>query len=70
MECFIISENGVDFLSNVESWRDNLKPYGEITFYSSRTEARMELEFIDLAKLGFDEIKDGLSVYQFTLDEN
>lgn len=70
LECFIISENGADFLSNVESWRDNLKPYGEITFYSSRTEARMELEFIDLSKLGFDEIKDGLSVYQFTLDEN
>ena len=27
LECLLISVNGEDFLSNIESWKDNLKPY-------------------------------------------
>ncbi|MBP2243191.1 hypothetical protein J2Z40_003779 [Cytobacillus eiseniae] len=49
LECLIISENGEGFLSNIESWQDNLKPYDKITFYRSKAEAEMELEFIDLS---------------------
>lgn len=56
LECFIISENGSDFLSNVESWRDNLKSYDKISFYSSKAEAEKELEFIDLSEIGIDEV--------------
>jgi hypothetical protein len=52
LECFIISENGADFLSNIESWQDNLKPYDKITLYRSKAEAEMELEFIDLSQIG------------------
>ncbi|WP_066299175.1 hypothetical protein [Bacillus sp. FJAT-29937] len=48
LECFIISDNGEDFLSKIESWQDNLKPYSKITVYRSKAEAEMELEFIDL----------------------
>lgn len=55
LECFIISENGSDFLSNVESWRDNLKSYDKISFYPSKAEAEKELEFIDLSEIGIDE---------------
>ena len=54
LECFIISENGADFLSNIESWQNNLKPYDKITFYYSKAEAEMELEFIDLFEIGID----------------
>lgn len=49
LECLIISENGKEFLSNRESWHDNLKPYDKITVYRSKAEAEMELEFIDLS---------------------
>lgn len=52
LECFIISENGADFLSNIELWQDNLKPYDKITLYRSKAEAEMELEFIDLSQIG------------------
>lgn len=56
LECFIISESGTDFLSNIESWQNNLKPYDKITFYRSKVEAEMKLEFIDLSDIGIDEI--------------
>lgn len=49
LECLIISENGEDFQSNIESWQDNLKPYDKITVYRSKAEAERELEFIDLS---------------------
>ncbi|QOR65955.1 hypothetical protein IM538_19450 [Cytobacillus suaedae] len=49
LECFIISENEKDFLSNIGTWQNNLKPYDKITVYRSKAEAEMELEFIDLS---------------------
>ncbi|SHG86370.1 hypothetical protein [Ornithinibacillus halophilus] len=49
LECFIISENEEDFLSNIGAWRDNMKPYNKITVYRSKAEAETELEFIDLS---------------------
>ena len=49
LECLIIAENENAFLSNIELWQDNLKPYDKITVYRSKAEAEMELEFIDLS---------------------
>lgn len=49
LECFIISENEKDFLSDIRTWQDNMKPYDKITVYRSKEEAEMELEFIDLS---------------------
>jgi len=49
LECLIISENGEDFLRNIGTWQDNLKPYDKITVYRSKAEAEMELEFIELS---------------------
>ncbi|MHA6252600.1 hypothetical protein [Oceanobacillus sp. CAU 1775] len=51
LECFIISENVKDFLSNMGSWQDNMKPFDKIKFYRSKAEAETELEFIDLSDL-------------------
>ncbi|WP_196796839.1 MULTISPECIES: hypothetical protein [unclassified Sporosarcina] len=56
LECLLISENGEGFLSNIESWQDNLKPYDKITVYRSKAEAEMELEFIDLSEIEIDEV--------------
>ena len=51
LECFIISENVEDFLSNIGTWQDNMKPYDKITVYRSKVEAETELEFIDLSDI-------------------
>ncbi|WP_096273482.1 hypothetical protein [Paucisalibacillus globulus] len=51
LESFKISENGKDFLSNVESWQENMKPYDKITVYRSKADAETELEFIDLSDI-------------------
>ncbi|MCG7344742.1 hypothetical protein MHZ92_11395 [Sporosarcina sp. ACRSL] len=51
LECFIISENVEDFLSNIGTWQDNMKPYDKITVYRSKAEAETELEFIDLSDI-------------------
>lgn len=49
LECLIISENLNDFLSNVGTWQDDLKPYDKITIYRSKAEAGTKLEFINLS---------------------
>lgn len=51
LECFIISENVEDFLSNIGIWQDNMKSYDKITVYHSKAEAENELEFIDLSDI-------------------
>jgi hypothetical protein len=51
LECFIISENVEDFLSNIGTWQDGMKPYDKITVYRSKAEAETELEFIDLSDI-------------------
>ena len=51
LECFIIPENIEDFLSNIGTWQDNMKPYDKITVYRSKAEAETELEFIDLSDI-------------------
>jgi hypothetical protein len=52
LECLIISKNAQDFLRNIESWQDNMKPYDKITVYCSKEEAEKEIEFIDLSEIG------------------
>lgn len=41
LECFIISENGAEFLRNVESWKKNLKPYDKIIFTVRKQKLKM-----------------------------
>lgn len=48
LECFLIASSGKEFLENIESWKNNLKPYDKITIYGSKGEAEKELEFIVL----------------------
>ena len=51
LECFVISENVEDFMSNIGTWQDNMKPYDKITVYRSKAEAETELEFINLSDI-------------------
>lgn len=51
LKCFIVYDNAINFLKNVESWKDNFTPYNEITIYSSKVDAEKDLEFIDFSNL-------------------
>lgn len=51
LKCFIISENGAGFLSNISCWQNNLKPYDKISFYHSKAKAEIELEFMNLSEI-------------------
>ena len=49
LKCFIVSDNAINFLKNVGSWKDDLIPFDKITFYSSKVDAQKDLEFIDFS---------------------
>lgn len=51
LECFIVSDSARNFLKNVGLWKDNLMPYDKITLYSSRLDAKKNLEFIDFSSI-------------------
>ncbi len=46
-ECFLIANNGKEFLETTNNWKNNLKPYNEVVFYESKLEAERELKFIN-----------------------
>jgi hypothetical protein len=50
-QCFLIAKNGKEFLEIVDSWKQHLEPYSDIVFYSSKSEAEKELEFIEVPKM-------------------
>lgn len=54
-ECFLIAKSGKEFLDTVASWKSNMEPYSEITFYSSKSEAEKELEFFDISSIKTDD---------------
>ena len=52
--CYLVANNGAAFLESVSAWKDNLKPYHEITFYKSKSDAEKVLTFVDRQTLGID----------------
>lgn len=49
-ECFLIAKSIEEFVKTADSWKSHLKPYHQITFYSSRSDAEQELEFIKISR--------------------
>ncbi|MGP6140568.1 hypothetical protein [Jeotgalibaca sp. A127] len=45
--CYLLFENGSEFLEKVENWQKQMKLYEGIKFYNNRTDAEEELEFIN-----------------------
>ena len=52
--CYLVANNGAAFLESVSAWKDHLKPYHEITFYKSKSDAEKVLTFVDRQTLGID----------------
>lgn len=51
LSCWLLFERGADFLENMADWRNRLKPYQGVHFYSSKQEAEKDLSFIHLSSV-------------------
>jgi hypothetical protein len=49
--CYLIADNGKDFLENVQNWKSIMKPYTDIEFFTSLTQAKEKYEFLDRASI-------------------
>jgi hypothetical protein len=49
--CYLIADNGKDFLKNVQNWKSIMTPYTDIEFFTSLAEAREKYEFLDKASI-------------------
>lgn len=49
--CYLIAENGQDFLKCVPMWRNFLREYDGITFYNTKSDAQKAIEFVDWKKI-------------------
>ena len=49
--CYLIAENGKEFLENAAVWKNCLKAYESIVFYNSKADAEKELEFVNIHSL-------------------
>ena len=61
-KCYLVAENAKEFIENISVWKNNMRLFTDIKFYSSKAEAEKENEFLDLKKL--EKITDG----EFTND--
>ena len=44
-KCYLIAENGAEFLSGVQHWKDQMIPYNEIEFFDSYEMAQEKISF-------------------------
>lgn len=68
LDCYLIAENARDFINGISKWRNRLKKYNGITFFSSKTEAEKAVEFLDLpesVKLEIKNMKNGPTALYF-----
>lgn len=49
--CYLIAENGREFLKKVHQWKEHRIPYTNIEFFESFKEAQEKFEFLDRVKL-------------------
>lgn len=45
--CFLIANNGKEFLNNIASWKTHMTPYKDVEFFTSKEKAMEKYEFID-----------------------
>ena len=46
-KCYLVAENGADFIEHVSDWKTRMKPYRDVVLYQSLEDAQRVLEFID-----------------------
>lgn len=49
--CYLIAENGKEFLKNAHQWKKHLTPCADIELFESLKEAQKNYEFLDRVKL-------------------
>lgn len=48
-KCYLIAENGRDFLAKVSDWKSGMVLYQEVEFFDSKEDAQKKYEFLDRA---------------------
>ena len=51
--CYLIAENGKEFLNKAEGWKDNMIPCNDIDFFESFEVAQEKYEFLDRGNAEF-----------------
>lgn len=49
-ECFFIAKNFLEFINHLNGWKENMIPYNEVEFFSSKEEAEKKYEFLDMSE--------------------
>ena len=49
-ECFFIAKNFLEFINHLYGWKENMIPYNEVEFLSSKEEAEKKYEFLDMSE--------------------
>lgn len=60
-KCYLIADNGRDFVTNACNWRSKMTLYTDIEFFKSQKAAQKKYEFLDRASIE-QELKDVRSV--------
>lgn len=47
-KCYLIAENGKDFLDNVHQWKERMTSYADIEFFETFEAAREKYEFMEV----------------------
>lgn len=50
-KCYLIANDGREFLKNVEQWKSKLVPFQEIEMFASKEDAESKYEFLDRTEL-------------------
>lgn len=52
--CYLIADNGKDFLENAQNWKSTMTPYTNIEFFASLEDLKKKYEFLDRAAIEKD----------------
>jgi hypothetical protein len=53
-KCYLIADNGNDFIANASNWKSNMTEYTDIEFFNSLSTAQEKYEFLDRASIEED----------------
>jgi hypothetical protein len=50
-KCYLITDNGNDFIANASNWKSNMTEYTDIEFFNSLSTAQEKYEFLDRSSI-------------------
>jgi hypothetical protein len=60
-KCYLIADNGNDFIANASNWKSNMTEYTDIEFFNSLSVAQEKYEFLDRASISKMDANDTIA---------